>query len=129
MRMASFSRGRKTMCARWRLWCGRERCESEFWNAKSELQRLRPAAGDDKDFAVPNATRACGTHDCVGHGVRSVVAHPNGNFNLGQESQTIFAACVAVKVALLPAVTLGFPNNARRYIQVGDGLQHRLGAK
>src|SRR5262249_54288713 len=53
-------------------------------------------------------------------------ADADGDLHLGQERHAVFAAQVAVEVALLPAVALGLAHHAGGHVQVFQRPQHRL---
>src|SRR5665213_4065513 len=50
-------------------------------------------------------------------------------FLFREECHAVFAAGVAVEIAFLTAVALGFAHHARDDVQLGDGPQHRLRSK
>src|SRR5207249_4937100 len=92
-----------------------------------ELQRLGPGHVKDEDFAVADAAGAGDAGDALGDLGGALVADANADLDLGQEGHAVFAADVAVEVALLPAVALGLAHDAGRHAQLGDGLQDRFG--
>src|SRR5438128_9778496 len=96
---------------------------------KLELQRLRQGHVQGKNLPISDAPRACGPDNAVRHLDGARVTHPDVDFDLGQKRHAVLAADVAVEVALLAAVALGFADHASNHVRFRDGAQYRFGAK
>src|SRR6266478_2816450 len=94
-----------------------------------KLQGIRPAHSDDKDLAVTDPPGAGAFDNAIGRFFRLVVIYPDVDFHFGQEGHAVFAADIAVQIAFLPAIALGFLSDAGDHVEVGDGPQDRLGPK
>src|SRR5260370_41992708 len=93
---------------------------------RSEFERLRIGHVKDEDLAIPDPARSGGANDMIRRFRRPLIADPDTYLNLGQESTAVFAADVAVQVALLTAVSLGLAYHAGDNLEIGDRTQDGL---
>src|SRR5436190_20055494 len=90
--------------------------------ATLEFERFRPGALHQEDLAVADTARAGGTGDALGHFLDAIVADPDADLDLGQKRQAVFAAYVAVEIALLSAVTFRFADDAGSDPKLREGF-------
>src|SRR5439155_10162343 len=59
----------------------------------------------------------------------ALVAYPDADLHFGQKRHAVFAAGVPAEISFLTAIAFRFAHDTSSDVQLGDGLEHRLGAK
>jgi hypothetical protein len=93
----------------------------------SKVDNLLGDGRDDKDFAVTHPSGAGDFDDLAQDFLDSAVVDPQRDFDLGQESQRVFAVGVLIEIALLPAVAFDLADAARLEGRPLEPFQHSLG--
>ena len=95
----------------------------------SKVDDLLGDGRDDKDFAVAHPAGAGDFDDLAQDFFDATVVDPQRDFDLGQESQRVFAVGVLIEVALLPAVAFDLADAASLERRPLEPVQHSLGQK